>query len=175
MAGFSLQEKGELYADVETTYGTTPAASTMVVGDVQNLKTFSTRVVPVKVPVEDEGGGMIPGVAGQELLKVGESVEYSGSMYLREFTVPGTDSTRPEYDIWLRAGGFLEGVWSATPDITYDMSLANNGESLVYRYREWDAAGGRKLHDVQGGRHSLAVLCDISCRSSGHHAEPEPQ
>ena len=154
---FVLNEKGELYAEPETTYGTTPAASTLVAGDVQNLRTFKTRIVPGKVAVEDEGGGMIPGVAGQELLKVNSQVEYEGSMYLREFTVAVTDDgTRPDYDIWLRAGGFLEGVPNVPArTITYDMALANNGESLVYRYREWDSEGGRKLHDVQGARHSV--------------------
>ena len=154
---FVLNEKGELYAEPETTYGTTPAASTLAVGDVQNLKTFKTRRVPGKIQVEDEGGGMIPGVAGQELLKVNEQVEYEGSMYLREFAVPATDTgARPDYDIWLRAGGFLEGVYDlGAQTVTYDMSLANNGESLVYRYREWDSEGGRKLHDVQGARHSV--------------------
>ena len=154
---FVLSEKGELYADVETTVNTTPAASTLDEADVQNLKTFKTRRVPGKIQVEDEGGGMIPGVAGQELLKVNEMVEYEGSMYLREFAVPGSDTgARPDYDIWLRAGGFLEGVYNlGDQTVTYDMSLANNGESVVYRYREWDSEGGRKLHDVQGGRHSL--------------------
>ena len=153
---FVLNEKGELYADVETTYGTTPAASTLTASDVSGLKTFTTRVVPIKISVEDEGGGLIPGVAGQELLKVGQSTEYAGSMYMREFTVPGSDDgARPDYDIWLRGGGFLAGVYDlGSKTITYDMNLANNGESMVYRYREWVSDGKRKLHDVNGGRHS---------------------
>jgi hypothetical protein len=157
---FVLNEKGELFADIETAYGTTPAASTLTVADVQNLRTFQTRRVPGKIPVEDEGGGMIPGVQGQELLKVNEMVEYSGSMWLREFTVPNVDGgERPEIDKWLRAGGFLPGVHAGAgpSSITYDMALANNQESMVYRYREWDDKGGRKLHDVQGGRHSTVI------------------
>lgn len=154
---FVLSEKGELYADIESTYGTTPAASSLGTTDVQNLRTFKSVRTPGKIQVEDEGGGMIPGVAGQELLQVNEMVEYEGSMYLREFAVPATDTgARPDYDMWLRAGGFLEGVYNVgAQTVTYDMSLANNGESVVYRYREWDSDGGRKLHDVQGGRHSI--------------------
>lgn len=159
---FALQEKGELYAKIETTYGTTPAATTLVAADAQNMRSWKTRVVPVKVPVEDEGGGMIPGVLGQELLKVGEYVEYSGAMLLREYTVPGvvptTAATLPPYDIWLRAGGFLAAAHSTSPNaLTYNMSLAGNGESVTYRYREWGSDGTRKLHDVQGGRHSTTL------------------
>ena len=152
-----LSDEGELYAKVETTYGTTPAASTLVAADVQNLKTLKTVNTVLKVETEDQGGGMIPGVPGQPVLLVGKNGDYSGSMLMREFTVVITDEgSRPPYDIWLRAGGFLEGVYDVgTRTITYNMSLANSGESIVYRYRQWTESGGRVLHDVQGARHGL--------------------
>jgi hypothetical protein len=152
MAGFVLNEKGELYAAIGT------AAASLTTSEVQNLASFKTRKVPQKVTVEDAGGGMVAGTLGQELLYTGYWVEYEGKMFLREYTVPGTDTTRPNCDIWLRAGGFLPGVHSTSPNaITYDMALADNGEALNYRYRESDAKLGRKLHDITAGKHGLNI------------------
>ena len=158
-AGFILNEKGELYGAVETSYGTLPAASGLTVTAALNLSAFKTKIVTDTVSVEDEGGGMVPGVVGQELLKVGEHVEYEGSMPMREFAVPATDTgARPDYDILLRSGGFLEGVYDlAARTVTYDVALAGNGESFAYQYREWVVDGSRKIHNIQGGRHTLKI------------------
>ncbi len=152
---YSLQDKGEVYAALETAVGV-PLASALAATNVQNLRSFKTRIVPIKVPVEDEGGGVIAGTMGQEMLKVSEHVEYSATMLMREFTVPAiADTTRPNYDIWLRSGGFLPAVYNVgNRTLTYNMALANNGEQLAYQYREWASDTSRKLHLVNGGRHS---------------------
>ena len=158
MAGdLVLSDEGELYAAIETTYGTSPASTTLVAGDVANLKTFKSSRAVVKVSTEDQGGGLIPGVPGQPILKVGEHGTYSGSMLLREFAVPATDTgARPDYDIFLRSGGLLAGVYSlGDQSVTYNMSLGGNGESIVMRRREWDKNGKRVLHDMAGCRHGL--------------------
>ena len=104
--GFTLQEKGELFMLLESVYGVTPAASTLLPADSINLAKFTTERVPGKVTTEDEGG-MIPGVQGQPLLKVNEMQQYTGMKFLREFTVPVADTgERPTIDRILRSGGW---------------------------------------------------------------------
>lgn len=154
---FSLNEKGELYAAIETTYGTTPAASTLGTSDVQNLRKLSVRAVPDKLNTEDAGGGLIAGVEGLANLQTGYQTLYEGDSWLREFVVPATDTgDRPLIDKWLRAGGWNEGTYDlGSRTVTYNMAYHNGAQpGLVMRYREYQSDGGRKLHDVQGARHS---------------------